>query len=208
MKLGIAARITAIFGLGALLLSVSMGGLSYFTTRHFLVAERETAAQHQAFINANLVRSALIAGETKYAQLLASLDAGSGSHSVLYHLGKSYSGSLSLSASAIPLALRTEVLSGTVATQTYRTGANVTEIAVGIPVPSVHAAYFEVFSLSDLDHTLRVLGSTLIVVGAITTVLGAALGRFASSRSLRPLAGVSRAAVAIAGRPPGHPARS
>jgi signal transduction histidine kinase len=46
---------------------------------------------------------------------------------------------------------------------------------------------------------LRVLGLTLIVVGIFTTVLGAALGRFASSRSLRPLAGVSRAAVAIAG---------
>ena len=33
----------------------------------------------------------------------------------------------------------------------------------------------------------------------MTTLLGAALGRFASDRSLRPLAGVSRAAVAIAG---------
>ena len=30
--------------------------------------------------------------------------------------------------------------------------------AIGVPVPSVHAFYFEVFDLSDLDHTLRVLG--------------------------------------------------
>ena len=70
---------------------------------------------------------------------------------------------------------------------------------MGVPIPSVHAAYFEVFSLSDLDHTLRVLGLALIAAGIVTTLLGAALGRFASDRSLRPLAGVSRAAVAIAG---------
>jgi signal transduction histidine kinase len=201
MKLGIAARITAIFGLGALLLSVSMGGLSYFTTRHFLLDERESAAQHQAFINANLVRSSLLSGNSQYAQLLASLDAGSGSgsNSVLYHQGTASQGSLSLSFSSLPHGLRAEVLAGTPATQTYRAGTQSQPvIVVGVPVPSVHAAYFEVFSLSDLDHTLRVLGITLIVVGAFTTLLGTALGRFASARSLRPLAVVSRAAVAIA----------
>ena len=40
---------------------------------------------------------------------------------------------------------------------------------------------------------------TLFVAGVITTILGTALGRFASTRSLRPLADVSRAAGAIAG---------
>ena len=70
---------------------------------------------------------------------------------------------------------------------------------IGVPIPSVRADYFEVFDLSDLDHTLRVLGLTLFVAGGITTILGTALGRFASTRSLRPLAAVSRAASAIAG---------
>jgi len=70
---------------------------------------------------------------------------------------------------------------------------------VGVPVPSVQAAYFEVFDLSDLDHTLRVLGLTLFGAGVVTTILGISLGRFASVRSLRPLADVSRAAGAIAG---------
>ena len=200
MKLGIAARITAIFGLGALLLSISMGGLSYFTTRHFLLAERESAAQHQAFANATLVRSSLGSGDTKYADLLASLDAGSGSHSVLIHTSKAYASSLSLNDSSIPSRLRAEVLDGSAATQTYRTGARgQAEIVVGVPIPSVKAAYFEVFDLADLDHTLRVLGLTLFGAGVITTLFGIALGRFASIRSLRPLAGVSRAAVAIAG---------
>ena len=72
-------------------------------------------------------------------------------------------------------------------------------IVVGVPVPSVRADYFDVFDLSDLDHTLRVLALALFVAGGITTLLGIALGRFASTRSLRPLAVVSRAAGAIAG---------
>jgi two-component system, OmpR family, sensor histidine kinase MtrB len=199
-RLGIGARITAIFVLGALVLSFSVGGLSYFTTRHFLLAERESAAQHQAFANATLIRSSLSTGDTQYADLLASLDAGADSHSVLIHRGTPSSSSLSLTASSIPSALRNDVLRGSVATQTYRDGAQgQPQIVVGVPIPSVHAAYFEVFSLSDLDHTLRVLGLTLIGAGIVTTLIGAGLGRIASNRSLRPLAGVSRAAVAIAG---------
>ena len=202
-RLGIGARITSIFVVGALALSFSMGGLSYFTTRHFLVAERVSAAQHQAFANATLLRSTLSTVNKQSANpsnLLASLDAGSNSHSALIYNGKPYSSSLSLSASSIPIGLRDAVLGGSAATQTYREGAqSLPQIAVGVPIPSVHAAYFEVFSLSDLDHTLRVLGLALIAAGIVTTLLGAALGRFASDRSLRPLAGVSRAAVAIAG---------
>ena len=62
MKLGIGARITAVFGLGALILSILMGGLSYFTVRHFLLAGRESTDQHQAFTNANLVRTSLQSG--------------------------------------------------------------------------------------------------------------------------------------------------
>ncbi len=68
-----------------------------------------------------------------------------------------------------------------------------------MPIPSVNATYFEVFSLEDLGHTLRVIGLTLVVTGFVTTMLGLGLGRFASRRSLRPLTDVSRAAVAIAG---------
>jgi two-component system sensor histidine kinase MtrB len=197
---GIGARITAIFGLGALLLSFSMGGLSYFTTRHFLLAERESAAQNQTFANALAAQSSIELGDTQYVDLLTTLSAGSGSSSLLIHRDTPYSSSLSLDEASIPAQLRRDVLAGTVATQTYVAGAQgQPQIVVGVPIPSVHAYYFEVFSLADLGHTLQVIEITLIGTGVVTTLLGAALGRFASRRLLRPLAGVSRAAVAIAG---------
>ena len=199
MRLGIGARITAVFGLGALVLSVLLGATSYFTVRHFLLAGRESAAQTQAFSNASNVRTSLEGGDTNYVFLLGQIDAGTNAHSVLYHRSKAYVSSLSVNASSIPLQLRKEVLAGTPSTQTYRNAAGTAEIAVGIPVPAVHAAYFEVFDLSDLDHTMSVLGLTLFVAGAVTTLLGIALGRFASRRLLRPLSDVTSAAGAIAG---------
>ena len=200
--MGIGARITAIFGLGALLLSISMGGLSYFTTRHFLLAERESAAQTQTFANAVALLDKIQSGETPpsgYSALLATLDAGSDSNSILIHRGVPYTSSISTSKSSIPARLRAEVVGGTVAMQTYTGSHGEPQIAVGVPIPSIHAAYFEVFSLADLEHTLSVLEGTLVVAGAVTTLLGAALGRFASRRLIRPLTAVSRAAVAIAG---------
>jgi signal transduction histidine kinase len=205
--MGIGARITAIFGLGALLLSISMGGLAYFTTRHFLLAERESAAQTQSFANAYSVLGDLARGGTNYATLLGQLDSASNSHSILVHNTKQYTapsntGSAAVTLPSIPVQLRTQVFDGNAATQTYISGAKGSkgqpEIVVGVPIPSVHAAYFEVFSLADLGHTLRVLSFTLVGTGIVTTLLGIALGRFARHRSLRPLTDVSQAAVAIA----------
>ena len=121
MKLGIGARITAVFGLGALILSMLMGGLSYFTVRHFLLAGRESTDQHQAFLNASALRSSLQASSTVYVPgLLSNIDAGTDAHSVLFHGSKTYDSSLSVTASAIPHQLRDVVLDGTAEAVTLR----------------------------------------------------------------------------------------
>jgi two-component system sensor histidine kinase MtrB len=70
---------------------------------------------------------------------------------------------------------------------------------IGVPLPEVHAAYFEVFTLDELAGTLRALAVALAAAALVTTVAGAAVGRWAASRALRPLAGLTDAAVAIAG---------
>ena len=73
------------------------------------------------------------------------------------------------------------------------------QLAVGVPIPSVDAAYFEIVSLDELESTLAALGVSLVGASLVTTLAGAALGCWASRRALRPLAGVSTAAEAIAG---------
>ncbi len=106
--------------------------------------------------------------------------------------------SLSVGESAIPVAMRQLVISGTPASQVFDLGGT-PQIVVGVPLTSVQASYFEVFSLDELAGTLRVLALALS---------GAALVDYHRRRRGRPLGQWSglatsgrdlRAAVAIAG---------
>jgi hypothetical protein len=58
---------------------------------------------------------------------------------------------------------------------------------VAIPIPSVQATYYEVFSLAALDHTLRLLTGSLLVGAVATVLLGVSFGRWVSGQALRPL---------------------
>ncbi len=198
-RLGLRSRVTLLFGLGALVLSVSMGCLSYFTVRHFLVNERQNASIHQAYLNAKLIRATLH-GTTGIVPLLAAADSGTaGSNSLLY-LGSDrewYVRSISVGQGALPHPLRHLVLSGSAATESFQLNGD-PQFVVGVPVPAINVAYFEVFDLNDLSNTLRVLALALFAAGLITTALGAVVGRSAAGRALRPLTGVSAAAMAIA----------
>ena len=72
------------------------------------------------------------------------------------------------------------VLSGTPATQLFDL-AGTPQVVIGVPLPAVHAAYFEVFSLDELAGTLRALAFALAGAALVTTLAGAAVGRWASS---------------------------
>jgi signal transduction histidine kinase len=196
-RLGLRSRLTVTFGLGALALSATLAGLTYFTARQYILHERETAILRQAYVNASLARSSLRAANADVTQLLASLDTVPGSRSVLELRGEWYATSISVGENAIPQALRTVVLAGSPATQHFVL-AGTPELGVGIPLPSVGASYFEVFSLDELARTLRILALALAGAALVTTVAGAVVGRWASGRVLRPLFEVSRAAETIA----------
>jgi two-component system, OmpR family, sensor histidine kinase MtrB len=195
---GLRARVTAAFAVGAFAVSATMVALTYLTARQFILHQRETAIVRQAEVNASLIRSSLPT-TSGVPTLIDSLDT-AGSHSVLFYQQQWFTGlqSISFSYKDIPPALRTMVLSGTPATQHYLLQGS-PQMVVGIPVPSVHASYFEVFDLSDPARTLRILALVLSGAALVTTISGAALGRWASGRALRPLGQVSQAAETIAG---------
>ncbi|MGH8982025.1 MAG: HAMP domain-containing sensor histidine kinase [Acidimicrobiales bacterium] len=203
-RFGLRARVTVMFALGALVLSVTMGAISYFTTRHILVSDNENSAISTAFTHAKSVQTEIRDGE-KPVTILSSADYGTtGSSSLLYRRGQWYERHAAVTPSFLPRGLTQLVGDGTSASVTYATTATKKHpdrprMAVGIALPTAHGSYYEIFDLDTLSHTLRVLLLALFGAGMLTTVLGAALGRWASGRSLRPLAGVSRAAVAIAG---------
>jgi signal transduction histidine kinase len=190
--------VTVTFGLGALALSATMAGLTYFTARQFILHERETAILRQAYVNAALARSSLRSPTENITALLQNLDTFPGSLSVLEKQGQWYADSPSVDENSIPGPMRALVVSGTPATQHFILNGS-PQLVVGLPVPSVGAAYFEVFSLDELARTLRILALALAGAALVTTAAGAVIGRWASGRALRPLEEVSKAAETIAG---------
>ena len=71
-------------------------------------------------------------------------------------------------------------------------------LAVGVPLPRSGEAFFEWHPLTGLDNTLRTLKITLIFAALVTALLGLAVGRFASTLALRPLAELTQVAAAVA----------
>lgn len=194
------ARVTLTFALGALVLSAAMAGLTYFTARQQILHQRDSAIVHQAYDNALLVRQTLPStSPDDIPSLLSSLDT-VGSHSVLETHGVWYAPSeqTNFGEHAIPGAMRRLVLSGTPAEQQLWFNGSVS-LMVGLPLRSLGAHYFEVFSLEEQARTLSILALVLSGAAAVTTVLGAVIGRWASGRLLRPLVGVSEVAETIAG---------
>lgn len=183
------------FGFGALSLSVVMGFGAYLAARQFTLHQRQSAAVHQTFGDASLVRSYL-RGPVDIGLVLENLDT-SGSRAVLERQGRWYAASVAAGERAIPVALRRAVAGGSAATQ-FVDLAGSPELVVGVPIPSVHAEFFELVSFNDVERSLQILALALVGAGVVTTVGGAVVGRWASGRAIGPLSDVSHAAEVIA----------
>ena len=196
--LGLRSRVTVAFALGALVLSVGLAVITYELARTYLVRQREASVLRQAYVNARLVRTGLRAPSPDIPALLSSLETPRGSSPVLYYDGEWFAASLAVGRDALPVALRDRVTGGTPARQRFRLDS-VPQLAVGVPIPAAGAAYFETFTLDQLDRTLGVLANSLAAAALVTTLAGAAMGLWASSRVLQPVAEVARAAAEVAG---------
>lgn len=201
--LGLRARITLAFALGSLLLSVTLSTSTWAFTRQAQLNQREDGAVDRVISNARPLRSTLLAGgatnlseymvaslPTPASQVLAvrnadgGLDTASSSQRIVYE--------------DIPPSLRELVGSGTPGMMRYR-HADEPVLAVGIPIPAAGAEYYEVVSLLELERSFDVLAFWLTAASGLTTLAGAALGWWASRRTLLPLVDVGIAAEAIAG---------
>ena len=74
--LGLRARITIVFALGALAVSTSLAVTTYELTRHSLLVERELTAVRAAYFDAALAQQGLGGQDSDIAQVLRNLDTG------------------------------------------------------------------------------------------------------------------------------------
>jgi len=188
----------AAFAVGSLFLSAGLAGLTYQLTRGYLIRQRERSLLSQTYANARLVNSALRSPAPDIPRLLESVELPAGSNPLLLRRGAWFGASVAVGPEAIPSGLREAVMEGDAARQRFAL-QGVPRLVVGIPLPAVGGAYFEIFPLIELDRTLTVLRNSLAAAAVATIVAGATVGRLVTRRVLAPVAQVSAAAAAVAG---------
>ena len=189
-QLGLRARVTVAFALGALSLSLVLSALTYGLVRSNLVQQRESSARAQAFVNARVARDGMRQpGGGGLTRALGAMES-TGRGGVVVHVDdRWFATSIVVGRDLIPALLRTEVATGRPAQQRFVVDGE-PWLAVGVPIPQAHAEFFEAFSLAEIERILDVLSYSLAGAAVLTTMAGAAVGRWASARVLRPLASV------------------
>jgi two-component system sensor histidine kinase MtrB len=198
-RAGLRTRIVTGFAAGALLLSATMAFASYAITRHALLAEREKTAVRAAYYDAAVIRAGLTGtARPAVVALLRSLDTGASRRALINRAGRWYARNADTGiTTAVPAALQDRARAGHPAVQRIRAGGS-PALVVAVPI-TADTVLYEVDSLDELNHTLRVLTVVLTLVAIGTTLGGAALGGYAGRYVLRPLSRVADAAREIAG---------
>lgn len=194
--LGLRARVTAVFAILALVLSVSLAVFSYELTRSFVLSRRNATARQQTYLNARAVRDALRGNPADVQGALAQAQTGAES-SVVLRVGNAWFGtSVGVGRREVPASLRSLVASGSSGTQNTDL-SSAPNIAVGVPLPSIDGAYFEFVPVQELELTLTRLAQALAAAAVVITLIGAVIGRYASGRVLRPVRRMAAAASGI-----------
>ncbi|MER7456813.1 HAMP domain-containing sensor histidine kinase [Micromonospora sp. NPDC126480] len=195
-RLGLRARVTAGFAVGAALLASSMALISYDLTRRTLLDERERTAVRAAYFDAAVVSTGLDTDQPDVREVLRSLDTGTARRPLLYLDGHWYARTAETTSTRVPNALQQRVRAGQPAVQRVRLAGQPT-LLVGVPLPD-GASYYELTSLRELEETFQVLALALTAVAIMVAGAGAAFGWYATRHSLRPLTAVADAAERIA----------
>jgi len=196
-SLGLKARATLAWGIIALVLSAALASFAYFVTRDQLIAEREGNALTRGYLNARLVRNALMAGDPQVNDSLSTVKGNDESVVLARVGGEWFSGSVGVGPSALPADLVDLVASGRAGRQLIKVNGQ-PFVSVGVPIPAYDARYFELIPMDDIERTLDGLAQGLLLSAALATLCGAAIGWLASRRILKPLRQFTTAAEQIA----------
>ncbi len=197
-RLGLRARSTAAWALGALVLSVGLSLVAYQLTRAELVEDRQDRATGQAYGNARLLRSGLRTdAQQDVSALLAALSGNAGAQTLAWIDGEWYSGTVGISPDRLPTSLTVAVADGVAGSQISWVEGR-PYVVVGVPIAEQGARYFELVPAEDIESSLAGLARGLAAAAVVATVIGALAGWYVSRRVLTPVRRLSEAATEIA----------
>jgi signal transduction histidine kinase len=198
VRFGLRLRVTIAFGLVSLVVVLAFSFTTYFLAQRYLVQQRERSATRQAFLDARLVRDAILASSADPNEALNLLELSPRSQAVFSRDGQWFGEGVAIGPDTLPPEFVAVVARGSAAHQRVELLGE-RRLLVGVPVPAVDGIYVEAFSLAELSATLRVIRNVLLVGTILTPLAMGALGLWASERVLRPVGAVSDAAAQIAG---------
>ena len=179
----------------------SSGGITWTLTRESQLSERISTAESRVVRNAIQVQNGLPEDRVGVDDLLNGLPTPQGGIPILFIDDRVFTtDALEVGdpTETLPAELQSSVSDGVAARMVHKTAGGDTVVSVGVPLEEPGAQYYERVPLDELNNNLRLLAISLTGAGIITTLAGAAIGAWASRRTLRPLADVSEAARAIA----------
>lgn len=220
LRLGLRARITVIYALGALLISSTVAVVGFALVQRELLLDAEATAEAQLYNNARDIRTAL-QNQTPEAieDALAEQDENDPDEEAeapgldfenvlttrfnrnnareLLIIQDQARSSLGLQERDLPSDVLALVNDGGAAGRRRVDSNGQPQLTVGVFIAQLDASYFEVSSLQPLQDTLSSLRNTLIGVALGAGLAGAALGYYSTRRALQPVVRVARAAQAI-----------
>lgn len=198
-RFGLRTRILLLFTAGALLLAGFLSAAAYSFTRSSLVTQRDRSVVTEAGRNAAVAQDELAASPSSAQGAMNRLTLLGVERPAIFYRGAWTVGTARFVPDQIPASLRTRVIDEGVAARMVADVDGESVIAVGVPLPNVDAAYFELVGLDQVKDTLRSVGVSLMFGAIITSMFSVLLGMFAANRAVRPLGDAAQAAKAIAG---------
>jgi signal transduction histidine kinase len=195
--LGLRRRILLIFTLGSMTLSAFLAVTTYGLTQSNLVQQRDDTAVDTARKNAQVVQNNLRGNPPNVQDALDALRGFQVQRPLIWYRQEWYGGEGRYVSSALPQVLVDRVINDQVPARMVVDVGNEANIVVGWPIAG-GGAYFEFFSLAEVNQTLSSLRLSLTFAGIITTGLGVLLGGFAARRAVRPVGAAAQAAQSFA----------
>jgi two-component system, OmpR family, sensor histidine kinase MtrB len=197
--LGLRRRLLLILSLGSMGLSVFLAVTTYGLTRSNVVIQRDEASVEATRRNAQLVTSSLRGNPPNVQDALDALRGFGVQRPLIWYRPSQdwYGGTGRFQAAVLPEELVQRVVTDAIPARMIVDVAGEANLVVGWPLPDV-GAYFEFFSMADINSTLGSVRLALILAGVITTGLGVMVGVFAAQRSVRPLGAAAQAAKSFA----------
>jgi two-component system, OmpR family, sensor histidine kinase MtrB len=197
-RLGLRRRIMLIFTLGALIMSLFLAFVTYGFTRASLVQQRENSALAESQKNAVTAGNALGTSSNNAAAALDALEAQGVERPLIWFADDWLGGQVGYDETRLPQSLVDAVIDdGDAQFMRVRVGDEL-NVVVGQPL-AADGAYFEFFSLDEVNSTLRSVQLSLVLATLITTALAVLGGQLAARRAVRPVGVAAQAAKAIAG---------